>query len=522
MSIAGRGLRFLALIVALLGAAVSHAQAPWASGNIPTVVSTGSGSAQIRPGTSRDLADLLSKPSRVYGSGGPSATNPSNGIIKDLLAKPFNPIPGGVAIERQVAAKAVGKALARAIPIVGTGLLISDAIDMIESTGCKLNLNEAKIECPGDYVPVQEFDTWYRVVDQPGPIMWYQSADAAARMYEAYLNSTTNTATRRSKYVVALGTVPTVDGPFAISWTETSVQVYVYHNPSSAFRWEARPDVGPVARTAYRKTGMEWGQQCEFELQPDGSCVMNPSPDDFGDKVPQNEETGERMPRLMDWMDKNDIGYETGNPRVVDLPSVVDGGRVGETQNPNGSTTTTDRRYRFTTPASSPDPLPKIEWRNEDTTITWPPGTPPVPYEPVDVPPTEHPPGTVVTTTTATPPDVFGCGLPNTPPCKIDETGTPVPPEDKAEADVESVFRGLFDCISDPASCVPELPDINWSFSLPSYCGPIPTPAFAPVMATVDICGFQDVFHDLMSMLWVLAGIVGAVRLFTADAVGSE
>ncbi|MES7382066.1 hypothetical protein U6O65_12490, partial [Cutibacterium acnes] len=104
-------------------------------------------------------------------------------------------------------------------------------------------------------------------------------------------------------------------------------------------------------------------------------------------------------------------------------------------------------------------------------------------------------------------------GLPGKPPCKIDETGTPSPPD----GDGENVFRqAIPNCLkTDWKTCFPELPDINWSFTLPSGCAPIPVPFQRFGFSAVDICPWQGMIHDLMSMLWAAAGLFGAIGILS-------
>jgi len=105
------------------------------------------------------------------------------------------------------------------------------------------------------------------------------------------------------------------------------------------------------------------------------------------------------------------------------------------------------------------------------------------------------------------------CGLPGYPPCKIDETGTPPPPPDDGEDKFKSV---LPNCLrQDWRSCFPQLPDINWSFSLPSSCGPIPVPFGKYGFSEVNICPWQGMIHDIMSMLWAAAGLFGAIGILS-------
>lgn len=111
-------------------------------------------------------------------------------------------------------------------------------------------------------------------------------------------------------------------------------------------------------------------------------------------------------------------------------------------------------------------------------------------------------------------PEIEMCGLPGTPACKIDETGTPKAKEDTAEADAKKALKPLDDLIANPQSALPTLPTINWAFTLPSGCAPIALPAFEPWLQEIDVCAFQPMFHDIMTFVWVLGGIFGAIGTF--------
>jgi len=110
--------------------------------------------------------------------------------------------------------------------------------------------------------------------------------------------------------------------------------------------------------------------------------------------------------------------------------------------------------------------------------------------------------------------EITVCGLPGTPACKIDETGTPEAKEDTAEADAKKALKPLDDLIANPQSALPTLPTINWAFTLPSGCAPIALPAFDPWLQEIDVCAFQPMFHDIMTFVWVLGGIFGAIGTF--------
>lgn len=187
----------------------------------------------------------------------------------------------------------------------------------------------------------------------------------------------------------------------------------------------------------------------------------------------------------------------SGAPTTVQVgyPSVT------TTTNPDGSTVT---QTTTTTATVSGDTI-----TFDTTTVT-------KTYDP-----SGQPTGTTTTTTTPTDPsnpsspqqEDLECGLPGTPPCKIDETGTPAPPED----DGESVFKqAIPNCLkTDWKTCFPELPDINWSFRLPSGCAPIPVPFERFGFSAVNICPWQPMIHDLMSMLWAGAGLFGAIGILS-------
>jgi len=111
-------------------------------------------------------------------------------------------------------------------------------------------------------------------------------------------------------------------------------------------------------------------------------------------------------------------------------------------------------------------------------------------------------------------PEIEVCGLPGTPACKIDETGTPEAKPDTAEADAKKAYKPLEDFVANPTSALPTFPTINWAFTLPSGCAPIALPAFEPWLQEIDVCAFQPMFHDLMSFVWVMGGIFGAIGTF--------
>lgn len=110
------------------------------------------------------------------------------------------------------------------------------------------------------------------------------------------------------------------------------------------------------------------------------------------------------------------------------------------------------------------------------------------------------------------------CGLPDTPMCAIDGAGTPTAeelPNDQAEKSLNPVK----DFLQNPFSVIPQLPTINWAFALPTACGVVPLPAFAPFVEGVDVCQFQPMFHEIMSVVWMLGALFGAISLFMRSSL---
>jgi hypothetical protein len=109
------------------------------------------------------------------------------------------------------------------------------------------------------------------------------------------------------------------------------------------------------------------------------------------------------------------------------------------------------------------------------------------------------------------------CGAPPLPSCnvKVDETGTPAEGTaagrfgqantdvDATQSDAEGFIRGLEDIV---------LPSWSWTFAFPTGCIPLVLPAFNNL--EIDVCQWQPIIHDLMSVIWVIAGIWGFIGLF--------
>lgn len=214
---------------------------------------------------------------------------------------------------------------------------------------------------------------------------------------------------------------------------------------------------------------------------------------------------GQRYKRTID-----DFLNNSSEPVPVQTPSVVTGPSssvvsVTNSTNPSGETFTTTKTENYNYNQDT------ISFSTSTTTINNTTGA-------------SYTNTTNTYTNPATPQtnqEIETCGLPGKPACKLDETGTPTAPEVNPVLDAQNAIKSLSDCVANITSCAPEFPDLNWTFSFPSGCSAISMDAFAPFMTSIDVCRFQPVIHDIMSMIWAAAGLFGAVRLLFRDATGS-
>lgn len=121
------------------------------------------------------------------------------------------------------------------------------------------------------------------------------------------------------------------------------------------------------------------------------------------------------------------------------------------------------------------------------------------------------------------PPEIKVCGLSTDTACKIDELDTPKPdPVIDGKKVTDDITKPLRDFAADPEKALPQLPQLNWAFTLPSGCVPISIPAFAPFLQTIDVCQFQPMFHDVMSMVWVMGALFGAISMFWRNTLSQN
>lgn len=217
-----------------------------------------------------------------------------------------------------------------------------------------------------------------------------------------------------------------------------------------------------------------------------------------------------------------DIEAQPATQTQVQIQGAPNGATIGDpvttettTTNPDGTTSTTTKT---TTTTVTPDGNKLVKTQDTVTTVT--------------VKDAQGNPISTTTTTTTTPQtpttaaegEDLECGLPDTPACRIDETGTPetVPELEDPQQQADDVYKPLADIVEDPESFWPELPEFNWAFQLPTGCGVINIPAFEPWITAVDVCQFQPIFHDIMSVVWVMGGLFGAIGLFWRNTIATQ
>jgi len=393
-----------------------------------------------------------------------------------------------VAVERGIAWSAAMRTVARSLPLISTALAIKELMDGIRCRESSAGAGAG--ECDAGTVETSQTVTQYN-----------NPFHTSAPFYASAAASCTDLAGHRAAQTgtqVVSSSVP--EGGGTCTWTQFAPAPCV--SGCTAYGLNAGT-VSPVSTTVTQCPPITVGGVTTVPVKGlDNKCPT-------GTYAPADEDTittkgtnyGDKTKGALIVGDLIAAGKPVPHdPPVYDAPPSQVGTRE-TTTHPDGSTTVRDRDWIIT---DTPDGY------------TWEPRLREKTYAPGDtIPPqgSELPGGT---TTTGAPPseEIITCGLPNTPPCKIDETGTPTAPANTSTADANGIFAGILTCVTTPSSCLPALPDMNWSFSLPTSCAPIPLSGFeAYSVNSVDICPYQTTIHDLMSLLWAAAGLFGAVSI---------
>lgn len=109
--------------------------------------------------------------------------------------------------------------------------------------------------------------------------------------------------------------------------------------------------------------------------------------------------------------------------------------------------------------------------------------------------------------------DIVTCGLPDTPKCKIDETGTPTKGDfGTATGQLNDAAKAREDGLATVTSAQGKNTSWAWNLALPTGCQPLSINMLLKVV-TFDPCSYQAVFHDLMSLLWAGATLFAVFGL---------
>jgi hypothetical protein len=120
--------------------------------------------------------------------------------------------------------------------------------------------------------------------------------------------------------------------------------------------------------------------------------------------------------------------------------------------------------------------------------------------------------------------DKVSCGLPDTPKCKIDETGTPDGKSAYASATsaIDGVEKAVTDTATKAGSADGKNATLGVSFGIPSGCTNPPAivlpgtgTSFVP-----DFCQYQSRVHDLMSIVWLFFTSIGCVGMVRRTITG--
>lgn len=460
-------------------------------------VSVGSGGAIVTGG---ELHKLLE--GRTY----PLPGTDGSTRLQDLLKNAPGPAgPISVIATRRALWPAVAKGLARSLPIIGNAITIAELLKDIrcqEGFGggweCDQGQNQQNLLC---WKPLGSPTPPYTCSGSPGGA----AAQAATRRNEA-------------------GTGDSVSGCQRVN-TTWSVQSATQVSPT-AFNYTLLGTIvfdncgtGSGSTTTFSDSGfatttlmcpeitLPSGEKVVPAVGVDSKCptqTYTPQTEAQAEEKIKQHGDKSKTNKYVKELDEGAIPYEVEEPGAQDAPvsgpESIPGGTVTET-GPDGSVTIreTDWPMRYA-PGG-------YEWDDRTTTKQAPPGGTPV-----------------VTGTTVgsgpsggAPTELKTCGLPNTPPCKIDETGTPAADpldktgQDDAKAKFDQELGGLG---------AKDAPAWTWTFQLPSSCSPIATPAFAPWLTAVDVCPYQPVIHDLMSLAWIAATVFGCVALVNRAQTG--
>jgi len=425
------------------------------------------------------------------------AVTPAGSVVLTSNYKGPSPLVGqtiDVAVKRTVPWAAVSKAVAKSLPLISTALAIKEIADAIRCREGPGGTAECDAGTPETQVNV--YSCFVAGVTRTGgsPVA---ACNAAAAASSSVTNQGTYTTTITRNPGSCTGMACSGSVTSACTWNvggeSCGLSNGTWDGTASSSSQLACPAVVVNGVTLYPVKG------------PDGKCMTNIYSPASEDAVATKAETwGDKTKAPNIVGDLNAAGKPIDHPfpEIDPVPDSVVGPRETTTA-PDGSTTVRDTVWDLAPSPSGYGWMPRV------ITKDYPPGA------------VIPPPGAVTdgTTTVGAAPkeDPITCGLPNTPPCKIDETGTPTTGTIPT-AEVDTSKGDALTKLTDIGTI--QAPAWTWSFALPTACSPVTVGPFLTQSVTVDLCAYQGLIHDLAALIWVsftvwaCVGIAG--RAFSA------
>jgi hypothetical protein len=474
--------------------------AGWSS--IPSpIVQTATSAARLVPGTDADtLARAIELTSRTSTPSGNAL------LLTEILEGPGPVAKKSIAATSTLTAAKISRAVMRGLPLVGSALAVADLLNDL-----RIGLDDAgrPVMDPGQ--SKVSTDEWCATAWGGAPIVCQPTLLGAVQEQAEIVNAIKlaqfTACPRAGAWVCTLEEFRASTGSGSSVTVERRVKTDDFIGPGSFGAWGFSQ---VVSGTFGSPVGCPDGQSVAF--WDTTKCTTAPS----AWEPVTVEEGGARIEPHIDGSNVKPIGDALGGagvpveleaPPVISTPPEEYGGRVRRT-NPDGSTTVIDTWWPFAYLPPSGLEGPGYQWGKREETRTYPPGVEPEPAGG----PGEPPPDSVVTTEpppSGTPAgDIITCGLPWTPPCKIDEGGTPPPSDPFGDLSPSDWFSSL--PIENPPVADTSW---SWSFSLPSSCSVLSVGMFGATMVELDLCQYQPIIHDIMSVVWIMMTVLGCVSL---------
>jgi len=429
----------------------------------PTVAYSPTGGT-VTPG------NLLGSPTwRAWGSLGPSAT------ARDTLRIGVGSAVADLGWNRVLSPANLARGAARALPYVAVGSLIYAAFEAVR---CR-SIAGGGIECDMGSDPSQQSATLYRFrPTQAHPIEDFASRGAACSAWQTYLNAQsaavqysvtggTETASNYTCYMNQVTYTCSQGGTYP-NCTNGSVSTSTKNDPYGS----GNKVSGTVAGCASGVVG------------PDGKCAtgtyVQTQPDTAAQRVTDYSPQWPTQPAQVAQQAAEHVDlapYAEPAAQPLTGPTSVPG--------PIRTTTTTDAQGNTST-----------QTQQTVTNMTYQGDT----YNTTTTIVTTNNDGS--TTVEERPVEIEVCGLPSTPPCKIDESGTPSSVADSAaRSEVATAVEGYRQAIEQDIATIQE-PTFGFIGAPPIVaCSPIEFPFD---IGSLDPCGVVEPVRAIMAYVWAL------------------